>query len=225
MPADRLTRRRLVAVLTTMVLAGAGATFTLTATVAPAQAAAGVEAALAHFQQAQRSGDSAAIDDAAQRFARLIEQHPADPVLRAYLGAATALRATTTVLPWRKLQHADDGLALLDKAMAQLSSAHDAPAHRGVPAALETHFVAASTFLRLPAMFNRRDSGRRLLAGVLASPLFDAAPIGFRATVWLRAGQQAEADGEPAKARAFYERAAVSDAAAAAFVRGRLKEL
>lgn len=197
-----------------------------TAVAAPAGAEAAVDftAAFARFQQAG-AGDDAAIDDAADRFTRLSASHPADPVLRAYAGAATSMRARTTLLPWRKIGHAEDGLALIDKALAQLTPTHDAPLHRGVPAALETRFTAAGTFLALPSMFNRGERGRALLQQVLGSPLFDASPAPFKATVWMQAARQAEADGQGAAARQWYGRVATSGAPQADAARARLGAL
>ena len=120
---------------------------------------------------------------------------------------------------------AEDGLAQIDKALAQLASAHDQPLHRGVPAVLETRFVAASTFLGLPSMFNRGERGRQQLDQVLASPLLDSAPLPFRAVVWLRAARLAEDDRQPARARQWYERVVASNAPQAPAARDRLKGL
>lgn len=138
------------------------------------------EQASRHFGQASASHDSAAIEAAAAEFKALSDAAPADPVLRAYLGAATAMRASTTLLPWRKMSHAEDGLAQIDKALAQLTPQHDAPGRRQVPASLETRFVAASTFLALPAMFHRGARGAQLLAQVRSSPLLAGTPQAFR---------------------------------------------
>ena len=197
------------------------------ATSAPAAATlpdAELAAAFARFDQAG-PGNTAAVDDAAEQFTRLSAAHPADPVLRAYAGAATSMRAVTTMLPWRKLSYTEDGLALVDKALAQLSSVHEQALHRGVPAVLETRFVSASTFLGLPAMFNRAERGRQQLDQVLGSPLLDRAPLPFRATVWLRAARLAEDDKQTARARQWYERVVASHAPQAAAARDRLKGL
>lgn len=193
-------------------------------TVATAQADAGFDAAFARFIAA-RPGDDAAIDDAASQFGKLQAAAPTDPVLRAYAGAATSMRATTTMLPWKKMGYAEDGLALIDKALAQLTPAHDAPSHQGVPAVLSVKYVAANTFLALPSMFNRGERGHKLLDEVLKSPLFEAAPAGFKASVWLRAGQQAVTDQQPAQARQWYEKAAASGTPQAAVARSRLQAL
>ncbi len=137
------------------------------------------------------AGDASQIEPAASAFDRLSQAQPGDPVLLAYAGAAEAMRATTTWLPWRKLRHADDGLARLDKALALVQGGSGAaanPGPAGVPAALETRFIAASTFLALPSMFNRHARGEALLAQVQADPRFASAPADFREQVRQRAG-------------------------------------
>lgn len=139
------------------------------------------------FMRATR-GDDTAIELAADAYIQLSQQHPDDLVLMAYAGAATTLRATTTWLPWRKMRFADDGLALLDKALSRLSPAHNAMAYRATPAVLDIQLTAANTFLALPAMFNRRERGLKLLGEVAASPLLNQAPAVFH--VALRAAQQ-----------------------------------
>ncbi|MBI3154281.1 MAG: hypothetical protein HYZ20_02635 [Burkholderiales bacterium] len=181
-------------------------------------------AAMTTFDRAL-GGDEAAIESAAERLSGLSAAEPADPVLRAYAGAATALRARTTLWPWRKMSRAEDGLALLDKALAQLTPAHDAARYRGVPASLEARFTAAGTFLALPAMFNRHERGRRLLQDVASSPLLDSAPLPFKGAVWLRAGQEALKSDDKAAARDWLHKLARSGAPQAADAQARLKDL
>jgi hypothetical protein len=123
------------------------------------------------------------------------------------------------------MSHTEDGLALIDKALAQLGPAHEAPLYRGVPAVLEARFTAAATFLNLPAMFNRNERGRRQLDEVLKHPQFDSAPAAFKAVVWLRAARLADADEQPALRRQWLEKVATSDAPQAAAARDQLKAL
>ena len=99
----------------------------------------------------------------------------------AYSGAATALLARAAMLPWKKMSYADEGLARIDKALALLQPAHDTLLHRGTPASLEARFVAANTFIGMPAMFNRGARGRSLLEQVLQSPLLATSPLPFAA--------------------------------------------
>ena len=182
------------------------------------------EAAFAQFQRAM-GGDDDAIDNAAKQFTALAAADPGDPVLLAYSGAATALQARAAILPWKKMSYADDGLARLDKALALLQPQHDAPSHRKTAASLETRFVAASTFLGMPAMFNRHARGQRLLDEVLQSPLFASSPLPFRGSVWLRAGVAAAADNRPADARRWCEQVVTSGAPQAGAAQAKLKEL
>ncbi len=146
-------------------------------------------AAFQQFQQALR-GDDGAIDKAAEAFGSLVQDTPTDPVLLAYAGAATAMKARSALMPWKKMGYAEDGLAQIDKALAMLQPAHDSLLHRGTPASLETRFVAATTFLGLPEMFHRKARGSQLLQDLLANPLLAQAPQPFRAAVQQRAQQQ-----------------------------------
>jgi len=215
-------------VLRVAAVAAIGATcaawLTLAAPVAHAADAAGFESAFAQFQRAMGGADDA-IDHAASQFAALAAADPADPVLQAYAGASIALQARAAVLPWKKMSYADEGLARIDKALALLQPAHDAPLHRHTPGSLEARFVAASTFLGMPAMFNRRARGARLLDEVLQSPLFASSPLPFRGSVWLRAGVAATADNRPADARRWFELVVASGAPQAASAQAKLKEL
>lgn len=208
-PHTLIARRRVLALAGTA-LAGAAA---------GVPAAEDFDTAVERFQLAV-AGNTSAVDGAAARFGQLSDAAPQDPVLRAYAGAATVLRATTTWLPWSKLAFAEDGLALIDQALAQLAPAHDAPARRGVPASLETRFVAANTFLRLPAMFKRQERGARLLAELLSDPRLDQAPLGFRAAVWLRAALHAP---HTEQARELLRRVAASGTPQAAAAQALLK--
>ncbi|MBL8340843.1 MAG: hypothetical protein JNL30_05175 [Rubrivivax sp.] len=220
----RSLRCRLAGPTATALIGVAGFTFLALPPAAQAAEAPAFAAAMAEFDRAL-GGDEAAVEPAAERLARLSAAEPADPVLRAYAGAATALRARTTLLPWKKMRHAEDGLALLDKALAQLAAAHDAPLYRGVPASLEARFTAATTFLAMPSMFNRQARGLKLLDEVTASPLLEGAPLPFKGAVWMRAGQEALKAEDKAAARAWFGRITASRAPQAADAQARLKDL
>lgn len=223
MTTSPLQRPSLARRAATLALAGA----VLLAPMAPVLAATddtAVAAALAEFQRAL-GGEQSAIEPAATQLMKLSQEKPANPVLRAYAGAATAMRASTTLLPWKKLNHAEDGLALVDKALAQLTPAHDAPLYRHVPATLEVRFTAAGTFLAMPSMFNRHERGLKLLDEVAKSPLMDAAPPPFKGLVWMRAGQEAAKAQRNAEAREWFQKVSVSGAPQAPAAQARLKDL
>jgi hypothetical protein len=230
-PTARLTRRPLLSVALAVACSlFSTAALVLLATPTPVLAATptqdtAFEAAFQAFQRASASGDETLNQQAFDGFSALLHSQPADPVLMAYTGAATSMKAKFTMLPWRKMSHAEEGLALLDKSLALLGPAHDAPGRRGTPAVLETRFVAASTFLSLPGMFNRHARGEKLLAEVLGSPLFDTSPLPFKAAVWLRAGQEAQAAQHPADARRLYQQTIASGAPQAVAAQAALKEL
>jgi hypothetical protein len=164
---------------------------------APTLASATATAATADFAQATatfrraRNGDDAAIRPTLVQFTTLLQTQPDDPLLLAYAGATTAMQARTTWMPWKKMGHAEDGLAMIDRALARLTPAHDAELRRGVPVALETRLTAAGTFLALPAMFHRGERGRRLLEQVQRDPALAATPPAFREAVQHLAAKEA----------------------------------
>ncbi|MET0351372.1 MAG: hypothetical protein ABW067_16385 [Rhizobacter sp.] len=142
--------------------------------------------------RAASAGDDTALDTATTAFDAMRKAEPANPVPVAYGGALEAMRARTTMLPWRKVGHAEDGMAALDKALAMLTPAHDTERLAGTSPALLVKFTAASTFLAVPALMNRGARGRRLLDEVQAHPAFPTASAGFREAVARAAAKQAE---------------------------------
>jgi tetratricopeptide (TPR) repeat protein len=180
--------------------------------------------ARARFQPAL-DGDNSAIDPAATQLKALSDAEPADPVLRAYAGAATSMRARTTMLPWRKMGYAEDGLAQLDKALAQITPVHEAAPASAVPAALETRYIAASSFLAMPDMFHRGARGEQLLTQVLTAPALATAAPEFQSTVWLYAGKRAAQAGRKDEAREWLAKVAASNTSRAATAQQLLKGL
>ncbi|WP_296445089.1 hypothetical protein [Rhodoferax sp. UBA5149] len=180
--------------------------------------------AFAAFTQAA-AGNGASIEPAADAFAALRQTEPANPVLMAYEGASVALKATTTWLPWKKMAYAEDGLALLDKALALVSPEHAAVLPNGPPAALEVRFVAANTFLAMPGFMNRGARGAKLLGDVMGSSLFVTSPLEFRGAVWLRAAKLATKDKRLDDARRYLNDVISSHAPQAPLALEQLKAL
>jgi len=180
------------------------------------------QTAFKQFLQAS-AGDSDAIDHAAEAFSGLRKSEPANPVVLAYTGAATAMKAGTTMLPWKKMGYAEDGLAQLDKALAMLTPAHDAPIQNGTPGVLEVKYVAANTFLAVPDFMHRHERGSKLLADVAASPLLANAPLGFKGTVWLKAADEAGKAKDTAQSRRYLELIVQQQAPQAAKAQALLK--
>lgn len=173
---------------------------TLSAATFAATPDAGFEAAFKTFAAAQK-GDSTAIDKSAGEFEDLLKADPANPVLMAYTGAATAIKARGTMLPWKKIGYAEDGLAQIDKALSLLQPTHDSELFNHTPMSLQTRFTAASTFLGLPGMFNRGARGAKLLAEVEGSPVLDKATPGFQGAVLMFSAQYAIKQDRVADAR------------------------
>jgi hypothetical protein len=199
MPASASTRT--IRILGPLALCAALAGLTGTAHAVPE---AQFQSAFLQFLQAS-GGNSNAIEQAAEAFSGLSNRAPTNPVVLAYAGAATAMRATTTMLPWKKMGYAEDGLAQLDKALTLLTPAHDAAVHNGTPGVLEVKFVAANTFLAVPGFMHRQERGAKLLGEVLNSALLAGAPLGFKGSVWLKAANEATKAGNPAEAKRYLD--------------------
>ena len=180
--------------------------------------------AFAVFMQAN-SGNQDAIDKAADAFDRLLRAEPGNPVLMAYAGAATSMKANNTMLPWKKMSHAEDGLAQLDKALGLLNASHDGVLQNNVPAVLDVKFVAANTFLAVPGFMNRGARGAKLLGEVLAHPLLPQSPKEFVGSVLMRAGQLALAEKRTDDARRYFNDVIARQASQAETARTLLKGL
>ena len=176
------------------------------------------------FMQATM-GDSSALDKAADAFDALLKAEPANPVLMAYVGSMTSMKATTTALPWKKMRYAEDGMALLDKALALLNPSHDTTLLNGTPNSLDVRFTAASTFLSVPAFMNRAARGSKLLGEVLSSPSFEKAPIGFKAAVWMRAAKVAASEKRTDDARKYLHQVISTNAPQAEAAKAQLAAL
>jgi hypothetical protein len=200
------TRRILAAALA---LGLAGAFATRSAQAAPDAA---FQSAFQHFASAS-AGDSAEVNPAADAFEALLKAEPANPVLMAYAGASTSLKASTTLLPMKKMSYAEDGLALLDKSLALLTAASDAK------------FVAANTFLAVPGFMNRGARGAKLLTEVLESPLFAKAPLPFKGQVWMRAAALAAKERRAQDARRYLNEVITQGAPQAEAAKAKVKEI
>ena len=182
------------------------------------------DSAFRHFIVAS-GGDKSAVDPAADEFDALLKAEPTNPVLMAYAGAAGAMRAGTTMLPWKKMGYAEDGMAQLDKALAMLTPAQDAPLQHGTPGTLEVKLVAANTFLAVPGFMNRGARGAKLLNEVLASPLFATAPLPFKGQVWMRAAALAAKEERSADAKRYLNEVIAQGAPQAEAAKAKLKDI
>ena len=162
------------------------------------------------FKKFTSASGNADTEQAAQEFQQLLNAEPANPLLMAYAGAATAKLATTTIFPWKKMSYAEDGMAKLDKALQittntdNLSNSNSGIAmHGNVPVTLEVKFVAANTFLAVPAFMNRAAQGQKLLNEILQHPQFINTVSSFRGAVWLRAANLALEQKHPELAKTY----------------------
>jgi hypothetical protein len=182
--------------------------------------------ARAAFAKAQQ-GDAGAVDRAHREFARLSEKTPSSPLYRVYLGAATALQARGEREPLAKLDLAEKGLDLIDRALGALSPTHDQAAPGETPPSAEVRLVALATFLGVPEQFHRTEAAREVAAAALASPAFEVARPEVKAGLLFQASVLARRASQREEELALLRRAvaAAGDSPAAGRAQQRLKEL
>ncbi|MFZ6814123.1 hypothetical protein ACO0K3_06615 [Undibacterium sp. Rencai35W] len=176
------------------------------------------QSAFQHFMAHSGQGDE---EKAAEAFNTLLKQEPANPLLMAYAGAATSKLATTTIFPWKKMSYAEEGLAMLDKALQ--IAANSTALHDSTPVILEVKFVAANTFLAVPGFMNRSVRGSKLLSDVIDNPQLEKTHAGFRGAVWMRAAALALEQKRPDDAKRFLNNIIQNNAPQAEAARGMLK--
>jgi len=165
-------------------------------------------AAVDLFVAGLRGSDAQKVRSAAA-LERVVGQpaHAADPLALAFYGAATAQLAETTWLPWKKIRYADQGVALLDRALKGLAPGLETAPAGLTPAAQEVRYVAARVFLALPSSYGRGQQGEALLGQLLAGIDASAAPADFKAGVCLLAGTHALDAARPEQARQLLQKA------------------
>ncbi|MBI5814509.1 MAG: hypothetical protein HZB29_02735 [Nitrospinae bacterium] len=123
------------------------------------------------------------LDEAQRSFEALAGREPANPLYLSYLGACMALRGDAAWMPWKKMQFTEQGLEMLDKALAMLNNPEP-----GRPMdfhdLLETKLVAAQTFIQTPdSIFHRAAMGKRLLSEIRGAAQYASTNPVFRARV------------------------------------------
>ena len=162
---------------------------------------------------------------AAESFTALLKKEPGNPLLMAYAGSATGSLATTTSLPWKKMSYAEEGMAMLDKALQLVAASDGSAMHGATPVALEVKFTAVNTFLAVPGFMNRGPRGEKLLTEVLADKQFEHASLGFRGAVWMRAARLAIVQKRSDEAKRFLNEVIQNSAPQAAAAKALLKEV
>jgi len=143
-------------------------------------------------------------DDAAERALDILEElaveEPRNPQVLAYLGSAKLLAAKRAFFPWSKNSLTDEGIVLLDQAVAL------------APDNLEIRFVRGISSYPLPTSFNRHKSACAdfdVVAGrAEEAVLADKMDANLAAKTFYYHGLCLEENGRKKEARASWEKAA-----------------
>lgn len=151
------------------------------------------------------AGDSDATERVFAAFQQLYQQKPASPLVLAALGSTGTMMARDSFLPWRQLKYLETGMGQIDKSLSLLSPADSQRYVQGLPVTVWVKNTAGCTFVAVPEMFNRLDSGYRLLQDVLSSPEVQQLPFEKLAAAYLCAGSAAQKLKDPVSARKYLQ--------------------
>ncbi len=123
------------------------------------------------------------------RLQQLLQQEPDNPLLLVYYGSTETIMGKYAWMPWSKLGYVNDGIAHIDRALRLAGQQNDTSLN-------EVQLVAASTYIALPDRFNTFDSGKTLLAQLLALEAASKWSGDFRHSLYVAAAKVAEHDGD-----------------------------
>lgn len=118
------------------------------------------------FERAET--DPGAINDAMDTADALLADHPGDPVVMSYRGGLLGMKARDTSLPWRKIDYAEQSIAVLDEVFQRRSgTAFADPASE-----LTVLMVRGLTFANFPSFLGRSDAALQALTEATRHPDF-----------------------------------------------------
>ena len=120
-------------------------------------------------------------DKALEAVDLFLKEHPEDPVGLAMRGSVKTMLARTAWLPWQKLGYVNEGIELMDKAVANAALAKS---WDGRDPKIVIWMISGTTNAKLPKMFNRRAFAQRDFQNVLEAPVFQRMAAGDRASVY-----------------------------------------
>ena len=149
------------------------------------------------YQEMSVAGDENATNKAFDLFTSLVESNPNNALVLAYQGSMETIKGRDAWMPWRKMGYVDAGLDKIDKAIEMIESDDYQDEKQDTQwNSITTRLVAATTFLKLPDMFNRFQSGKDELMILLESDKFAGAAIEIKNNAYALAIKVAEKEGK-----------------------------
>lgn len=176
--------------------------------------------------EAGRAGSAEATEMAQRLFARLLSSDANNPLYLVYYGSTFTLQARNARAPWTKIKLVNQGVSILDRALALLNRS---PGSSGAgTAVLETRLVAMATFIALPeTFFHRLAAAKHEFQLAVGSPGYSSAPVDLRGHLQYEGALIARQEGDAVGERAALQRvlALAPPSIDMAEVRARLGEL
>lgn len=146
-------------------------------------------------QQLAIKGDEDATEKAYDLFEQLLKANPNSAMLLANLGSLETIKGRDAWMPWNKMSFVESGLDKIDQALEMIEDEdyQDSKVSQ-IWQSIEARNVAANTFISLPSMFNRYESGKEELVLLLSSAKFASAPKGIKNSAYKLAIKVAKDD-------------------------------
>jgi hypothetical protein len=92
-----------------------------------------------------------------------LQELPSSPVVQVLRGSTLTLMGRDAWMPWTKMKLADEGIALLERTLRDLTPADHQAQFEGVPVDNFVTFITGATYTRLPDLFHKKIEGQALL--------------------------------------------------------------
>lgn len=154
-----------------------------------------------------RAGSPAATALAQRIFAQLLATDSDNPLYLAYYGSTFTLQGRDSFSPWTKLRLINQGVGILDRALALLNAGRASADALAGTARLEARLVSIATLVALPdSLFHRLAVARREYRQAASDPEFANAPADLRGHLLYEGALIARADHDAAGERSTLQR-------------------
>ncbi len=146
-------------------------------------------------------GDKQAVKDAIVYFENLLEQEPNNELARVYLGSSYTIRSRDVGIGPGKLDTLKKGGRIMDQAVAN------------APNDIRVRLVRGVNYLRLPALFGKRDEGRADLLAILdavqnqSGPQIDSLSAGEKQAIYYFGALALHQTGKKREAQQVFQKA------------------
>lgn len=152
-------------------------------------------------------GDTSSTKKTFKALSELHDNEPDNVLINAMLGSTETLLARDAWVPWKKLKYAEIGLSRMDRSLKNADNGSlDNLIFEGLPTKLWINTTVGCTFIEMPEMFDRLETGYQLLVDSIQSAAGQKQDVKSLAAMYLCAGKAAEKKGDMADAVIYLDK-------------------